>query len=65
MMEKPYIDDIIILYKKLGAINLLKQEYLHLKSDLAIISNIPSVIIYKFYRLDVSLIKQKIISTIT
>ena len=37
---------------------------MNLQKDLQIISSFPNVIEYKFYRLDVSLIKEKVTSTI-
>jgi hypothetical protein len=53
-MEKPYIEEIILLYKALNGVKLIKEEMGYLKKDLLIISNIPNVIENKLVRIDIS-----------
>ena len=42
--ERSYIEDILELYRRLDAIELVKQEYQSLSTDFQIITNLPDVI---------------------
>lgn len=53
-MERPYIDEMISLFKKINGIRLMQDEMSNLKADLKIIKAFPSVIEHKVVRLDIS-----------
>ena len=64
-MERSYLEDMLILFKRINGVRLMQDEMRYLQQDLVIIQNIPDVITDRIVRVNVGEIKGRIISTIT
>ena len=64
LMEKPYPEEMIALFRSINGVKLMQDEMNHLKTDLRIIKAFPDVLVDHFVKINIRTIKERIIKTI-